>query len=501
MISRCLPALRSLSVSDARPAAAIVLAAGKGTRMHSRTPKVLHGFAGRSLVGHVLAAVAPLSPERTVVIVGHGRDQVEAHLKAAAPGVRCVEQTEQRGTGHAVSVALEALTDLGEEDTVLVLSGDTPLLQTSTLKSLLEAHVDGAASATVLTAVVADPFGYGRVVRAEDGSFASIVEQRDGDDETLKINEINAGLYVFVAGELRKALTLVDDNNAQHEQYLTDVFVVLRNQGRHVVAHAALDPLEIGGVNDRRQLADAAGLYNARLIDAAMAAGVTVVDPATTWLDHSVTLAPDVTLLPGTRLHGATRVDEGSVIGPDTTLIDTAVGKSARIQSSTCSGAEVGDEASVGPYSFLRPGATLLRGSRVGAFVEVKKSVIGEGSKVPHLSYIGDATIGARSNIGAASVTVNYDGVDKHETVIGDDVRIGSDTMLIAPVTVGDGAYTAAGSVITGDVPAGALGVGRARQRNIDGWVKRRRGAKASAKPTSDLSGDIGPGDMGEAQQ
>ena len=462
-------------MSSQRPAAALVLAAGKGTRMKSELPKVLHGFAGRSLLAHVLAALSPLQVERTVVVLGHGREEVAATLPS---GVASVVQAEQRGTGHAVAIALEALEDVAEDSVILVLSGDTPLLRSATLAALLAKHNEFGAAATVLTARLSDPAGYGRIVRAGDGSVTRIVEHRDADEPTRAIDEINTGTYAFTAGPLRKALTLVGRDNSQGEQYLTDVVAILRDQGLVVAADLTADAAETAGINDKLQLADAARVYNARLVEQAMLDGVTVQDPLTTWLDATVRLQPDVTLLPGTRLHGTTSVMAGATIGPDTTMTDTVVGAGARVQSSTCNGAKIGARATVGPYSYLRPGAVLGEGSKVGAFVEIKKTTIGAGSKVPHLSYIGDATIGDRVNLGAGTITSNYDGVDKHPTTIGDDVFTGCDTILVPPVTLHDAAYTAAGSVITDDVPEGALGVGRARQQNIEGWVTRKRSTK-----------------------
>lgn len=455
-------------MTSARADVAVVLAAGKGTRMVSDLPKVLHGFAGRTLLGHVLAAVdAP----RVAVVVGHGKDLVEATLPI---DVVVAHQEQQRGTGHAVSVALDSLTELAEDAVVLVISGDTPLITRATLDSLVLTHRRSGAVATVLTAVVGDPTGYGRIVREADGSVAAIVEHREASASVLAIKEINTGIYAFTAGPLRKALSLVGEDNSQGEQYLTDVIAISKAQ--HLVVSAQLgDAAETAGVNDRAQLSAAALVFNARRVQEAMVAGVTIVEPATTWLDVDVALEADVTLHPGTRLYGSTTVAAGAAVGPDTTLTDTTVGAGARIRSSTCEGATVGENATVGPYSYLRPGAVLGAGAKVGAFVEIKKSSIGVGSKVPHLSYIGDATVGDRVNLGAGTITSNYDGVDKHHTTIGDDVFTGSSTILVPPLTLHDSAYTASGSVITEDVPAGALGIGRARQVIKDGWVKRKR--------------------------
>lgn len=447
--------------------------------MKSSTPKPLHGFAGKTLLGHVLAALEPLELTRTAVVLGNGTESVADTL--VAPITSVLQPSGGYGTGFAVLAALEALDDLPEDSVVLVLAGDTPLLRTRTLESLLASHAAAGAAATVLTAQIPDATGYGRIVRDADGGVIAIVEHKDADEATRAINEINTGTFAFQAGPLRKALALVGTDNASGEYYLTDVVGILRDQRLVVAADIAADAAETEGINDRVQLAAAAAEYNARVVRQAMLDGVTIVDPATTWIDATVTLQPDVTLLPGTRLHGSTTIRSGASVGPDTTLTDCEVGEDAEIRSSTCSGASIGPRATVGPYSYLRPGAILGEDTKVGAFVEIKGSKIGKGSKVPHLSYVGDATIGERTNIGAATVFVNYDGVNKHKAVIGDDVRIGSDTMLVAPVTVGDGAYTAAGSVITTDVPPGSLGVGRARQRNIEGWVERKRGDSHSS--------------------
>jgi bifunctional UDP-N-acetylglucosamine pyrophosphorylase/glucosamine-1-phosphate N-acetyltransferase len=434
--------------------------------MRSATPKVLHEVCGRSLIGHVLAAVTPLGAGCTLVVVGHGREAVTAALP---DGVTPVVQEQQNGTGHAVRVALDAVPDL--DGPVVVTYGDMPLLPTATLEHLLAEHEGGA---TVLTARFAEPFGYGRIVRDADGYVAAIVEERDATDEQRAIDEVNGGVYVFDAAALRDALSRLRTDNAQGEEYLTDA-VALIGRAKPVLGVEE----ELAGVNDRAQLAAAAAVLRDRQLAALMRSGVSVIDPATTWVDVTVTVEPDATIEPFTTIRGTTTIAAGAVVGPHADLTDTVVGTGATVRRSTCVGADVGEGASVGPYAYLRPGAVLRAKAKAGTFVEIKASVVGEGSKVPHLSYVGDATIGERSNIGAATVVVNYDGVAKHKTVIGDDVRIGSDTMLVAPVEVGDGAYTAAGSVITKNVPPGALGVGRAYQRNVEGWVARRRGATA----------------------
>jgi bifunctional UDP-N-acetylglucosamine pyrophosphorylase / glucosamine-1-phosphate N-acetyltransferase len=465
---------------EAKVAAAVVLAAGQGTRMRSATPKVLHTLCGRSLLGHVLAAAEPLNAGATVVVVGAGRALVEEHLAQVAPGAVSVVQEEQRGSGHAAAVALDALPDL--EGPVLLVNGDAPLLRAATVAGLVEAHLAAGSVLTVLTAEVDDPTGLGRIVRGADGGVRAIVEERDATDEQRAIREINAGVYVGDAAAIRRALGRIDADNDQGEQYFTDVLGLLVDEGAPVGGHVAEDPDDVLGCNDRAELAARRRTLNDRVLGDLMRSGVTVVDPQTTWVDVTCSVGPDAVLEPGTQLRGTTSVASGAVVGPDSTLVDTEVGEAASVVRSHVLGAVVGPEAAVGPFSYLRPGTRLARGAKVGAFVETKNAEVGEGSKVPHLSYVGDATIGRGANIGAATVFVNYDGVAKHHTTVGDHVRIGSDTMLVAPVTVGDGAYTAAGSVVTADVPPGAIAVARAPQRNVAGWVRRRRPGSAAAK-------------------
>jgi bifunctional UDP-N-acetylglucosamine pyrophosphorylase / glucosamine-1-phosphate N-acetyltransferase len=468
-------------------AAVVVLAAGQGTRMKSAMPKVLHPLGGRSMLGHVLAAAAPLGAEHTVVVVGAGRAAVEEHLAEVAPGARPVFQAEQRGSGHAAAVALDAVPAI--DGAVLLVNGDAPLLRPETVTALVDAHRSAGNVLTVLTAEVADPTGLGRIVRDAEGAVRAIVEERDATPEQRAIREINAGVYVGDAAALRRSLAALGEDNDQGEQYLTDVLGLLVADGGRVGGVRAEDPDDVLGCNDRRELAARRRTLNDRVLDELMRSGVTVVDPATTWVDVTVTVAPDAVLEPGVQLQGTTSVATGAVVGPDTTLRDTEVAQGASVVRSHVLGAVVGPEATVGPFSYLRPGTRLAHGAKVGAFVETKNAEVGEGSKVPHLSYVGDATIGEGANIGAATVFVNYDGVAKHRTTIGDHVRIGSDTMLVAPVTVGDGAYTAAGSVITSDVPAGAMAVARATQRIVAGWVRRRRPGTAAAK-AAEAAGD-----------
>ena len=462
-----------------RPLLVVILAAGEGTRMKSpSTPKVLHEFAGRSLVGHVLAACDPLGADATVVVVGHRRQQVTAHLAERAPRAVPVVQEQQNGTGHAVRVALDPWPTTN--GVVLVLPGDAPLLQAATLLTLLDAHESAGAAATLLTSVVTDPTGYGRVIRAGAGAVARVVEHKDASPEELTVTEIATSVYAFDEAMLRDAVGRLSAANAQGEEYLPEVIEILVREGRPVAAVVA-DAAETAGVNDRVQLAAAHRVYNARLLDGHMRAGVTVVDPTTTWVDADVTIDPDTTLLPSVELHGATHIAAGAVVGPQTTLTDTVIGAGARLDRTVAVGANVGAGTTVGPFAYLRAGTVLGDDAHVGTYVEVKNSHVGSGSKVPHLSYVGDATIGEHSNVGAATVFVNYDGVAKHRSVVGDHVRIGSDTMIVAPVEIGDGAYTAAGSVITEDVPPGAMGVARGRQRNVAGWVLRQRAGTPSA--------------------
>jgi bifunctional UDP-N-acetylglucosamine pyrophosphorylase/glucosamine-1-phosphate N-acetyltransferase len=475
------PQETSLSTApSATVAAVVVLAAGQGTRMRSATPKVLHALGGRSLLGHVLAAAEPLDAGATVVVVGAGREMVEEHLAQVMPAAIPVVQEEQRGSGHAAAVALDALPDL--EGPVLLVNGDAPLLRADTVSRLVQAHVTAGNTLTVLTAEVDEPTGLGRIVRGADGRVRAIVEERDATDEQRAIREINAGVYIGDAAAIRGALGRIEADNDQGEQYFTDVLGLLVDDGAPVGGYVAEDPDDVLGCNDRAELAARRRTLNDRVLGDLMRSGVTVVDPQTTWVDVTCSVAPDAVLEPGTQLRGTTAVASGAVVGPDTTLVDTEVGEGASVVRSHVLGAVIGAAATVGPFSYLRPGTRLARGAKVGAFVETKNVEVGEDSKVPHLSYVGDATIGRGANIGAATVFVNYDGVAKHHTTVGDHVRIGSDTMLVAPVTVGDGAYTAAGSVITSDVPPGAMAVARAPQRNVGGWVRRRRSGTAAAK-------------------
>ncbi|HWH32152.1 MAG TPA: bifunctional UDP-N-acetylglucosamine diphosphorylase/glucosamine-1-phosphate N-acetyltransferase GlmU [Egibacteraceae bacterium] len=448
--------------------AAVVLAAGKGTRFRSDLAKVLHPAAGRTMLRWVLEALRPLGLDRVVVVVGHQGEAVAAEARAAGlPGLATVEQAEQLGTGHAVRAAFDAGA-LDGADRVLVLPGDTPLLRAGDLAPLL----DERATVAMLTARLDDPTGYGRVVRDAGGMVQRVVEHRDATDAERAIDEINAGIYAFPAAALRKELEALSSANAQGEQYLTDVVAPMAMLG--IVAVEAPEQA-VGGVNDRAQLAAAAAVLRARVNEAHLLAGVTLTDPERTYIGADVRIAPDAVVLPNTHLEGTTRIGAGAVVGPDSRLVDAVVEDGATVAYSVLLEASVGPGATVGPFSYLRPGARLERGAKAGAFVEVKKSTIGEGSKVPHLSYIGDAEIGRDVNVGAGTITCNFDGRSKHRTVIGDGAFIGSDTMLVAPVAVGPGAVTAAGSAITRDVPADALALERNQQVHVDGYAARRR--------------------------
>ena len=457
----------------------IVLAAGEGTRMRSKAlPKVLHPFAGRSMLGHVLAATGGLGADHTGVVVGHRRDEVVAHLAEIAPEARPVVQAEQHGTGHAVRLALEAIEE--GKGTVLVVPGDAPLLTADTLAGLLREHAASGAAVTLLTSILGDPTGYGRVVRDADGAVLRVVEQKDATPDERAVREVATSVYAFDGHLLHDAVASLSTANAAGEEYLTDAVGLLAAGGHRVGAVVA--PAELtAGVNDRVQLAAARRAYNDRLLEMHMRAGVTVVDPTTAWVDAGVTLAPDVVLHPAVELHGRTTVAGGAEIGPQTTLTDTVVGEDARVHRTVAIGASIGAGVTVGPFAYLRSGTRLEDLVHVGTYVEIKNSTVGTATKIPHLSYVGDADIGEHTNIGAATVFVNYDGIAKHRSVIGDHARTGADNMFVAPVEVGDGAYTAAGSVITQDVPPGAMGVARAHQRNVAGWVLRRRAGTPAA--------------------
>lgn len=450
-------------------AAAIVLAAGEGTRMRSSVPKVAHEILGVPLVRYVIDAVRAAGVERLVTVVGHCADTVTALVSDTS----IVVQEQQLGTGHAVACAADALADV--DGPVFVLAGDVPLIRAETLSGLLEAWRESGSACVLLTTCFPDPIGYGRIVRDRAGHVSAIVEQKDLAPEQLSIAECNVGVYCFDARALFAALERIEPANAQGEYYLTDVVSLLYADGLGVDALVLDDADESHGINTRVQLAAASRLLQRRINERHMLAGVTMTDPDLVWVGPGVTIGRDVALEPMTFLSGVTTVAEGARIGPSTRINDSVVGEGAVVEQSVVREATIGERASVGPNAFLRPGTVLGAGAKVGSFVEVKNASIGEGSKVPHLSYIGDATIGRGVNIGAGSITCNYDGRHKHATVIGDDAFIGSDTMLVAPVEIGEGAMTGAGSTIAKDVPPGALGIERSSQRNIEGWADRRK--------------------------
>lgn len=467
------------------PAAVIVLAAGAGTRMKSRTPKIMHPIGGLSMIGHALSAAKGLAPEHLVAVVRHQREKVAAHITGLDEEVILADQDEIPGTGRAVECGLEALAADGaapESGTVVVTYGDVPLLSTELLAELVRTHEQEANAVTVLTTVLEDAAAYGRVLRAEDGSVTGIVEFKDATAEQRAIREINSGIYAFDAAVLNRALAQVTTDNAQGEKYLTDVLSLARAEGGRVAAVVTEDRWQVEGANDRVQMQALGAELNRRIVEAHMRGGTTVVDPASTWIDASVTLEEDTTVLPGTQLHGATHISRDAVIGPDTTLTDVVVGEGATVARTHGSGAQIGDGANVGPFTYLRPGTQLGPEGKIGAFYETKNVTIGRGTKLSHLGYAGDAEIGEYSNIGCGNITANYDGERKHRTVIGSHVRTASNTVFIAPVEVGDGAYTGAGAVIRKDVPAGALGLSVAPQRNAEGWVEQKRPDSAAAE-------------------
>jgi bifunctional UDP-N-acetylglucosamine pyrophosphorylase/glucosamine-1-phosphate N-acetyltransferase len=459
--------------------AIIVLAAGQGTRMRSSRPKVLHPLAGVPIVGHVLATARELSAAHVVAVVRHEREAVAGMITELMPEVVVIDQDEISGTGRAVELAVAALPDDFDGE-VVVVSGDVPLLDVGTLSELIAEHRATRAAATLLSAILDDPTGYGRIVRDADGGVDRIVEQKDATDDELRISEINSGTYVFAVSALRTELPRISSDNAQGERYLTDVVGLLRADAQPVLAVATASWL-VAGINDRVQLAEAALRLNAMIVRGWQLNGVTIHDPASTWIDLKATLAEDVELLPGTHIAGSTTVARGAKIGPQTTLLDCEVGEDAVVSRTDATLAVIGARASVGPFAYLRPGTELAQDGKIGTFVETKNAKIGRKSKVPHLSYLGDTTVGEESNVGAGTITANYDGVKKHATIVGSHVRTGSHNVFVAPVRIGDGAYTGAGTVVRKDVPSGSLAVNVAPQRNIEGWVATHRPGSAAA--------------------
>jgi bifunctional UDP-N-acetylglucosamine pyrophosphorylase/glucosamine-1-phosphate N-acetyltransferase len=451
--------------------AVIIMAAGKGTRMKSATPKVRHEVCGRPMIEYPVLAAQSAGAENVVVVTGP-----EDRLDDLLPGdARVAVQHEARGTGDAVR---SAAAELGNADQVIVLSGDVPLVDDEFIRALARRQRESGAAVVVVTARLDDPTGYGRIVRAADGGVERVAETKAAGDATaeeLAIDEVNAGIYAFDRVKLFSALEQVTADNAQGEYYLPDVLPIMRAAGENAVAFELESPEMMLGVNSRVDLAAVADAMRRRIIHGHQLDGVTVVDPAATWIDSTVTIGGDTTIEPGSYLRGATSIGSGAEIGPHSTLTDCHVDDGAKVIHSYLVEATVGPGAQVGPFAYLRPGARLAEGAKAGTFVEIKNSEIGAGAKVPHLSYVGDADVGEGSNLGAATITANYDGKNKHRTTIGKGVRTGVDTTLVAPVSVGDGAYTGAGSVITKDVPEDALAVARERQKNIEGYAKRKR--------------------------
>jgi bifunctional UDP-N-acetylglucosamine pyrophosphorylase / glucosamine-1-phosphate N-acetyltransferase len=452
------------------------MAAGQGTRMRSALPKVLHEICGRPMVAWPILAAKEAGAGRVCVIVSPDRD-----LSAALPnGTETIVQPEADGTGGALRAASEVVRS---SDTVLILSGDHPLVSAEIIDGLIATHRDAEAAATVMTTEMEDPGSYGRIVRSADGNIERIVEAKspgDATPEELAIKEVNAGTYAFAGPTLADALDRLTNDNAQGEYYLGDTLPLLRESGLRIAAYSAPDPGVNLGINDRADLARVADEARRRILVAHMRSGVTIEDPGATWIDADVEIAADTTILPGTTLRGRSSIGAGSTIGPMTTLIDSRVGERATVIHSYLTSCEVANEATVGPFTYLRPDARIGEGAKAGTFVEIKNSEIGAGAKVPHLSYIGDADVGEGSNLGASTVTANYDGRSKYRTKIGKKVRTGVDTTLVAPVEVGDDAYTGAGSVIIEDVPPGALGISRSEQKNVEGYAAKK--AKESSE-------------------
>lgn len=479
-------------MSTYKQSAVLVLAAGQGTRMRSDIPKVLHTLGGRSMLSHALHSVAKVGPEHLVVVLGRDRERISPAVAELAQtlsrDIVTVVQEQQLGTGHAVLCGLSALPD-DFSGVVVVTSGDIPLLDADTLAALTATHAAEPAAVTVLTTTLRDSTGYGRILRTQDGEVIAIVEESDATPPQRAIREVNSGVYAFDIDALRTALNELSSDNAQHELYLTDAIAILRRHGHVVHAKHVGDSALVAGVNDRVQLSALAAELNRRIVARHQLAGVTIIDPASTWIDVDVTVGGDTVIHPGTQLLGASTVGGHCTIGPDTTLADVTVGDRAAVVRTHGSESVIGPGAAVGPFTYLRPGTQLGTDGKLGAFVEVKNSVIGTATKVPHLTYVGDADIGEHSNIGASSVFVNYDGETKRRTTVGSHVRTGSDTMFVAPVHVGDGAYTGAGTVLREDVPPGALAVSDNAQRNIEGWVQRKRPGSDAARAAREAAG------------
>lgn len=449
--------------------------------MKSSRPKVLHELAGVSLLGHVLSTTERLGAAHVVAVVRHDRDAIAQLVVEHLPSAIIVDQDEVPGTGRAVELGLSGLPS-DFDGQVVVLSADIPLLDAETVKQLVASHVRSGNALTLLSAIFDDPTGAGRILRSADGSFDSIVEHKDATADQLLVTEVNAGVYVFEAPALRAALGAIGRDNVQNEKYLTDAAAGIRASGGRIEAVLVADRWLVAGINDRAQLSAAGVELNARIVRGWQLAGVTVQDPASTWIDLKASLAEDVEILPGTQIKGATVIERGAIVGPDTTLVDCEIGEGAIVKRTDATLAVIGAGASVGPFAYLRPGSYLGDDGKIGTFVETKNSRIGRGSKVPHLSYIGDTEVGEESNVGAGTITANYDGVNKHRTTVGSHVRSGSHNVFVAPVRIGDGAYTGAGTVVRKDVPAGALAISVAPQRNMTGWVETNRPGTVAAQ-------------------
>lgn len=459
---------------------AIVLAAGQGKRMKSKLYKVLHPVVGKPMVGHVVDTLQDIEVTKTLVIVGFGAEAVKGYLGDRA---EYALQEQQLGTGHAVLQAKDAFGE--EEGMTVVICGDTPLISAATLKSTIELHQQSGASATILTAKLDEPHGYGRILRGQDGRVTRIVEQKDCSSEEAAVQEINTGTYIFDNRKLFKALGSVTNNNVQNEYYLTDVIGIMTSAGEVVQGYCMADGAESIGVNDRVALSEAERLFRARINREHMLNGVTIIDPSNTYIEKEVTIGADTILLPGTILRGRTVIGEQCTIGPQTEIIDSILKDEVTIKQSVLQDAYVDNEASVGPFAYLRPGANIGKQVKIGDFVEIKNATLGEGTKVSHLSYVGDAVVGTNVNIGCGAITVNYDGFNKSLTEIGDNAFVGSNVNLIAPVSIGKGAYVVAGSTITHSVDEGDLAIARERQSNKPGYadkIKARMKAKKDNK-------------------
>ncbi|MEK7817824.1 MAG: bifunctional UDP-N-acetylglucosamine diphosphorylase/glucosamine-1-phosphate N-acetyltransferase GlmU [Actinomycetota bacterium] len=474
--------MQSASAEEAkRDLAVIVLAAGVGTRMKSKTPKVLHQICGRPMIAWIYDAVSAVERGRVLIVLGEGAEVVHQLLPQ---DTEVVIQERQLGTGDAVRACRERLEGFGGD--ILIMYGDTPLVTGDELEGLLAAHVAAAPACTLMTVSLKDPSHYGRVCRDADGRVTSIIEDRDASDEEKKICEVNAGVYVFDSAMLWPALAEVGSDNVQGEAYLTDVAGILASGGETVLAHEVPDPLAVLGVNSRVDMAMAGEAMRRRLLARHMLEGVTIEDPASTYIDAGVRVGRDTVIRPMSVISGDTSIGEDCEIGPSATVVDSTIDDGVRLVSSHVVEAEVAAGCSVGPFAYLRPGTRLQAGAKAGTFVEIKNSRVGQGAKIPHLSYVGDAEIGAGTNIGAGNITANYDGIRKHRTVIGSGVNTGADTVFVAPVVVGDGSMTGAGSVICEDVPGGGLGIARSRQRNVEGYARRKleeSGGEKEEKP------------------